>query len=632
MTPLSEVQLLAESQATARVDALACEVVTDFRRLSELSTGWDRLWESDPESEFFQSFAWARAWWNSFGEGLKLFVPVVYEDGEVALILPLVQSRRKLRFLGSPEADYSDILCSRRRSAFLLSFGLTSALKSIPEWTECILDHLHPDSHIVRAWVELPDDLRRLMRLELADSCPTIVLGEKRDEVIDSLLAGKHLRRRLNKLQKAGAVTFRHLENVDEAHEQLALFFRSHRRRCALLAKTSCFERGEMRALMRTLVTELDLRKELRFGTLEWNGRPVAWSIGFQTGGKYSYYQQTFDVDAEEFAPGEVLLRFLLSYAKQSVEREFDFLRGDEFFKKRFATQVNQNRCLYFQRPGVGGHLRNVGRILQGRVTKIESRIENFVRTRESVFHIFRSLGIWRRARTRRLQWANAHGELSDYLLGSFREWLRGVVWNKRVTTLFQKEDSTVPVLVPACLVSDPQIDVAVGQLSDLADLALEHPGIPFPGFREYRNRLKNGDRVYLVYQNGQLSLVAWTGLRPVDQPSQISEASGAPACSSALAMYECWPIQNPWPGCMQLLSTLAAGASGKSDLLVSCPSVPTESRAALERGGFLAKSQLVHYSLFRSLRHQSVHPCAACEEQQSQDGSCPKLREGTKS
>ena len=88
MTPLSEVQLLAESQATARVDALACEVVTDFRRLSELSTGWDRLWESDPESEFFQSFAWARAWWNSFGEGLKLFVPVVYEDGEVALILP----------------------------------------------------------------------------------------------------------------------------------------------------------------------------------------------------------------------------------------------------------------------------------------------------------------------------------------------------------------------------------------------------------------------------------------------------------------------------------------------------------------------------------------------------------------
>jgi CelD/BcsL family acetyltransferase involved in cellulose biosynthesis len=606
-----------------------CRIIRDFAQLKELATAWERLWRSDPNAEVFQQFTWARAWWQSFGSHFKLCVPVVYEGSQVSLILPLVERRGTLQFLGSPQSDYSDMLCCHPRPEWLLAIALEALLRSAPEWKECILGDLRPDSHIVRAWGELPSQLRRRLQLGVTHACPTILLGEKREEVIDSLLAGKHMRRRLQKLQKAGVVSFRHIESEMEAQQQLTHFFQCHRRRCAVFAKISCFEEPEMRSMTRTLVAQLDLRRELRLGVLELNGRPVAWSLGFQANGKYAYYQQTFDLDAEEYAPGEVLLHYLLSYAKESVEREFDFLRGDEFFKRRFAAQVNQCRTVYFQRPGIRGRMRGFQRSAQGRLRGAKTQIESFVRTHENVFHVLRSFWTWNRNVSRRLRWANNTGELTDYLLASCMDLFRRAVWSKHRATLFQLEDGKGLTVLPACLTSDARISITTGRLSDLADLALEHPEISLPGFREYRNRLKRGDQVHLVRQNNELTLVAWTGVRPITELSTIAHASPTGGGKVAVAMYECWPILNPGVGCTQLLALLAAEASkGKLGLLVCCPALPTISSVELEARGFLPVFRIIGHRILRWFRHDSVRDGATLDEQPSaHDGLCPKLK-----
>jgi CelD/BcsL family acetyltransferase involved in cellulose biosynthesis len=626
----SEGRIVCRDSAIGVERELECQIISDFAQLEELATAWERLWRSDPNAEIFQQFTWARAWWQSFGSRFKLCVPVVSERGQVSLILPLVERRGTLRFLGSPQSDYSDMLCCHPRPERLLAVALEALVRSAPEWKECILGDLRPDSHIVRAWGELPSQLRRLLQLEVTHGCPTILLGEKREEVIDSLLAGKHMRRRLQKLQKAGVVSFRHIESETEAQQQLTHFFRCHMRRCAVLAKTSCFEEPEMRSMMRTLVAQLDLRRELRLGVLELNGRPLAWSLGFQANGKYAYYQQTFDLDAEEYAPGEVLLHYLLSYAAESVEREFDFLRGDEFFKRRFAAQINQCRTVYLQRPGIRGRLRGFHRSVQGQLHGAKTRIEGFVRTHENVFHVFRAICTWNRQVSRRLHRAMRTGELTDYLLASCMDLSRRVVWSKYGATLFHLENGKGLTVLPQCLTSNARIGITTGRLSDLADLALEHPEISFPGFREYRNRLKRGDQVYLVRQNNELTLVAWTGVRPISELSTIAHASPNRDGKVAVAMYECWPIREPGVGCTQLLAMLATEASkGKLGLLVCCPALPPVSRVELESRGFLPGLRITGHRILRWLRHDSVRDCPAVDEQPAaQDGSCPKLRE----
>ena len=608
---------------------LECQIISDFAQLEELATAWERLWRSDPNAEIFQQFVWARAWWQSFGSRFKLCAPVVYEGSQVSLILPLVERDGTLRFLGSPQSDYSDMLCCHPQPERLLAIALEALLRSAPEWKECILGDLRPDSHIVRAWGGLPSELRRLLQLRVTHGCPTILLGEKREEVIGSLLAGKHMRRRLQKLQKAGTVSFRHIENAAEAQQQLTHFFRCHRRRCAVFAKTSCFEEPETRSMIRTLVAQLDLRRELRFGVLELNGRPLAWSLGFQVNGKYAYYQQTFDLDAEEYAPGEVMLHHLLSYAKESVEREFDFLRGDEFFKRRFAAQINQCRTVHFQRPSIRGRLRGFQRSLQGQLHGAETRIEGFVRTHENVFHVFRSMRMWSRKVSRRLRRARSTGELTDYVIASCIDLFRHGVWSENGATLFQPEKGKGLAILPQCLTSNATTRITAGRLSDLADLALEHPEISFPGFREYRNRLKRGDQVYLVRQNDELTLVAWTGVRPVSELSRIAQPSQKKDGKVAVAMYECWPISEPGVGCTQLLSMLATEASNEQlGLLVCCPALPSVSHVELESRGFLPSSRIIGHRIFRWFRHDSAHDWAAADEPPSaQDGSCPKLK-----
>jgi CelD/BcsL family acetyltransferase involved in cellulose biosynthesis len=607
---------------------LECQIISDFAQLEELATVWERLWRSDPNAEIFQRFTWVRAWWQSFGSRFKLCVPVVYERGQVSFILPLVERRGTLRFLGSPQSDYSDMLCCHARPAQLLAIALEALLRSAPEWKECILSNLRPDSHIVRAWSELPSQLRRHLQLGATHSCLTIPLGERREAVIDSLLAGKHMRRRLQKLQKAGVVSFRHIESEAEAQQQLTHFLRCHRRRCAVFAKTSSFEQPAMRSMMRKLVAQLDLRRELRFGVLELNGRPLAWSFGFQANGKYAFYQQTFDLDAEEYAPGEVLLHYLLSYAKESVEREFDFLRGDEFYKRRFAYQVSQCRTVYFQSPSIRGRLRGFQRSVQGQSHAAKTRIEGFARTHENVFHVFRSIWTWNLQVFRRLRRAKRTGELTDYLLASCMDLFRHVVWSKYGATLLQSENGKGLTVLPPCLTSDASIGITTGRLSDLADLASEHPEILFPGFREYRNRLRRGDQVYLVRQNNELTLVAWTGVRPIGELSSSAHASPNRDNKVAVAMYECWPIREPGVGCTQLLAMLATEASkGKLGLLVFCPALPPVSRVALESRGFLPGFRITGCRILRWFRHESVRDCAVDEQPSAQGGSCPKLR-----
>ncbi len=611
---------------------LECRIVTDFAELGGLATTWERLWQSNPNREIFQHFNWARAWWQSFGSTLQLCVPVVYEGSEVRFILPLVHRRGELRFLGEPQ--YADMLCCHPLPERLLALALEALLRSATQWKECVLLGLQPDSQLARAWGGLPLRLRRSMQLAVTHGCPTILLGEKRDVTIDSLLAGKHMRRRLQKLQKAGVVTFRHVENQTEAQEQLTHFFRCHRRRCAALAKQSYFEEPELCSMVRALAGQLDLRREFRFGVLELNGRPLAWSLGFQSNGKYSYYQQTFDLDAEEYAPGEVLLYYLLSYARENVELEFDFLRGNEFFKQRFATQVNPLYTLFFQRPGIRGCLRGLRRAGQAKVHGVKTHCEGFIRAHENVFQLLRSTRTWSHRMGQRLRCAERIGKLTEYLFASCTDLLRRSVWSRREATLFQLENGKGHELLPDCPDSDTRISISTGRLGDLADLVREHPEIPFQGFPECRARLKRGDQVYCLRRNNsdtEVAVVAWTGLLPILKASNSAQASANTGDGVALALYECWPICNSGVECAQLMRLLTQEASKrKLNLLVCCPALPFVSRVKLESRGFLPKFRIVRRQILYWFRHDSIRVWRAEDEQFSaQDGLCPKLRKG---
>src|SRR5437660_1068959 len=245
---------------------LRCEVVSDFGRLRELSSDWKRLWNSDSQAEIFQTPEWTNAWWRCFGQGTTLCSLVVFSEDEIVGIVPLGMRKGIIEFLGTREADYTDIICADEWTTEVLTIALETLFTSVRGWKECALRHLSKDSRVLRHYPELPRELRDRVHCLETTRYQTIILGDEGDAILDSLLRKHHTRRRQNKLKKAGCLRFRHLETRQTAEEYLTDFFRHHVRRHAVIGRKSSYAAPESCQFVRSLIEQLGPAERIRFG------------------------------------------------------------------------------------------------------------------------------------------------------------------------------------------------------------------------------------------------------------------------------------------------------------------------------------------------------------------------------
>jgi CelD/BcsL family acetyltransferase involved in cellulose biosynthesis len=599
---------------TNYASTLRCDVASDFSELEKISPDWERLWQADGRAEIFQTFAWARAWWHSYRQDFTLCCPIVFEGNRIIGILPLVKSGKIVQFLGTPEADYADMLCEEGRENNVLTAALGALFQSVERWDECILRHLAKDGLVVRHWHELPRELRRRMKLVPAGRYQTILVQENREEIFNSLLGKHHTRRRNNKLKKAGQVTLRRIQTKSEAWQHLDHFFLHHIRRCALLGRESRCTLPQYRDFMRAIVEELDPNGSLRFEVLELDGRPFAWHFSFLVNGKFLLYQHTFDLDSWDYAPGEVLLSHLLQFAQENVAREFDFGSGDEAYKGRFARHTRETFSLYVEPPGVKGRLRGWFRAGQRCLSPAVSDLQQRAKTHSGMFRLFRWIRISANGVMSRIRCSRKEGTLLRYGLRSAARLVRSAVWGKEELDVFPWERFVGPD--GDCRNNCPgenEVEVSTGRFVDLVDLATERADAvvanELPGFRQ---RLKKGDRLYIGRKSGRMVLLAWTSDRSADDI--LTRELGQPVSPEhpALVMYDSWtqPSLSDSAVFGELLSVLRLEAvSKKVDLIIRCGPDQVKFRKVLEGQGFQPQHRIVRHRLFHWLQWTRVSP-----------------------
>jgi len=548
--------MVSEVISSSPTPAHRCEILCDFGQLEALAGEWDRLWLADGQGEVFQSFSWNRAWWKACGSSLDLCTPVVYVGSKVLGILPLVRrlnaggSGVRLEFLGSPHADYADVICEEENTVQVLSacFG---ELQKLGDWQEGFLDGLPEESRIARHFAKLSAEVRTNSQLIASDQCYTIQLGERASEILDGLARKQHLRRRQNKLEKAGKVVFRHLESVDDALAHLELFFRSQRRRRAIHGKSSASESEDFRELLRCLVKEFDLKRDLHFGVLELNEKPIAWHISFEINQKLVFYQQTFEVDAWDFAPGEALLRYLLLFAKGRITREFDFTRGDEPFKARFGNHSRQMYQVWLQRRGLRGRISGMRRRAAGSAKARLGKLRTAAKADKGIFERWRGARRW---------WLEHLSTSSPKLEPSIEDQQNArssvassVSSANQNVAVYVRPDIVRPgaivSAIPSVLANGPalpsQVCLIPAGLGDLVDFAQQNPQILTPTrVLDLRERFRQGDRAF-VQRSGELVLrVGWITQRPLKEVLRIADPPQTPdflLTQPALTLYELW-------------------------------------------------------------------------------------------
>jgi CelD/BcsL family acetyltransferase involved in cellulose biosynthesis len=95
---------------------VALQTIESERELEALYAEWLALWQRSSSATPFQSPDWLIPWWQFFGTG-QLCVVVMRDGANVIAIAPFFsrdESPRTLRFLGTGNTDYLDVLVDDR--------------------------------------------------------------------------------------------------------------------------------------------------------------------------------------------------------------------------------------------------------------------------------------------------------------------------------------------------------------------------------------------------------------------------------------------------------------------------------------------------------------------------------------
>jgi CelD/BcsL family acetyltransferase involved in cellulose biosynthesis len=301
----------------------------------DVVTPWERILEQDTEAGVFAHPAWLRAWWETLGDG-ELILGLVWDDDVPAAVFATSGGHDGLlNVLGSQDVTDEQVPVSvPGRESETLRFFLDWA------FSDGGFDRVRFHSVLdgVR-WLDViaavAGDAGYTLSKEQVDVAPVIYLPSTFDEYMASLDGhDRHeMRRKRRRLSETGEWKIRRAHELGWESD-LATFFEFHRQ--APGEKAGFFTEARER-FFRRLAADLFLMGLARLDMLDLDGEPVACTFSYDFRDTLALYNSSFRPDLAKLAPGMVLVGSLIEQSIAESKRSFDFLRGDEAYKKRFG-------------------------------------------------------------------------------------------------------------------------------------------------------------------------------------------------------------------------------------------------------------------------------------------------------
>lgn len=325
---------------------IAFEAIETRAAFDALETEWNQLFERCGRPiNAFQTFNWCWHWCNHYlprgaATGSRLFVVTGRRDGRLALVWPLVVSRRagfvRLSALGEPVGQYSDLLVDDlpdREAVLDAAFAFVS-------------DHARADTLSIR-------------RVR-ADSLLAAMLRRTRARIVDTLAAPY--------LDLASAAKF------DIYEQRYAAKVRKNRRRfmrrfeergpSALVALNECARAGELAdlavrlkrawikdrglvspaladprtlAFFKDVATATQRPTGCRLTSLETRGEPAAIEIAFDCKGRRAVHLIVYALKFERMSAGQLLIENSLRNCFDLGITTYDLLAPADAYKHDWA-------------------------------------------------------------------------------------------------------------------------------------------------------------------------------------------------------------------------------------------------------------------------------------------------------
>jgi CelD/BcsL family acetyltransferase involved in cellulose biosynthesis len=325
------------------------EPITTLAALDAERARWEHVERQDPYATVFTSWKWLRAYLPT--ARYRWTILVLREDGEAVAYLPIARGGslldRELYLGGNPVADYTGMIALPARADDAVAAFADALLAQ--RWDGFNVFDVN-DERIDRLVRRLKE---RGMVLESANEtrCLSCALPASWETYVNECISSKtrvntvRVERRLAEALPA----FRISEPTDadvDAHVE-AMIVVNHKRwggnlQSARLRYGRLFRNAYDAGVLRMFVY--------------WDGdKPIAGAAAFtdELRSSYGLYMIGFDEAYDKLSPGKGIIGRAIRTAIESGYARFDFLRGDEPFKARYAQEQHVTRHYRLTRPGL---------------------------------------------------------------------------------------------------------------------------------------------------------------------------------------------------------------------------------------------------------------------------------------
>jgi CelD/BcsL family acetyltransferase involved in cellulose biosynthesis len=313
----------------------------DEHLFDDLKENWNRLLEQSVSDTVFLRWEWIHTWWRVFKKDRALFILEARRDGRLVGIAPFYLESRSpfglkcLRLCSDDLApDYLDIF-SLPGEETVMAREVVRYLQgpAARRWDIMQLESLRKDSLLLSPAFLQNQSSSTVKPLE---GCPYIALTSsfedyyKAQTPLHRFSLDKKSRKLLNELH----VTYQRIEREDALADRLDQMFQLHEKRAAERHLQSNFVSTDVKRFHQ-LLAPLFLREGfLSLQFLDAGPVPICAHYYFKYRNKMHFYQSGFDPLWNKYSISMVLLYLAVQRAFEAGLTEFDFLKGEEGYKK----------------------------------------------------------------------------------------------------------------------------------------------------------------------------------------------------------------------------------------------------------------------------------------------------------
>lgn len=332
---------------------LSIQEITSVQEMEAFYPLWSTFFGQCPDSTPFQSPDWLVPWWYTFGQS-QLLVLRIHRREETVAIVPFFiyttqEGIRRLCFIGSGISDYCGILVSPSEERSVVNLVFRYLTQTAAAWDECDLQELRADSAFLA--VTAPQHFH--CSISLCSICSWLMVRNDNTSLrsIFPRKLWKNIKNAENALIKEKKLSFE-IANQQNRQEFLEELFALHRARWESKAQTGVLNSPALYRFHSMATERLMKSGMLFFYRLRTANQTIALYYTLLWKKQAYFYLGGFDPSMERFSPGTLALYYALKHAASHGASVFDFCRGTESYKSRWAAHHHSSyRIIIRHRP-----------------------------------------------------------------------------------------------------------------------------------------------------------------------------------------------------------------------------------------------------------------------------------------